>query len=74
MTKRKIDPKVRALLKACDTFGRACAIGDGLPPGHRIPDETPLRESLPGIWPTMGELRALHAEMVKLGWSTETFR
>lgn len=71
---KKIDLAIRPLLKACDTFGRACAVMESLPAGHKPDDAKGLRETLPGIWPTVGELRALHAEMVKLGWSTETFR
>lgn len=74
MPKTKIDPKVKDLLKACDTFGRACSMMDSLPTSHLPNDHKGLRETLPGAWPTVGELRALHAEMVKLGWSTETFR
>jgi hypothetical protein len=74
MPRQKIDPKVKALLKACDTFGRACAMMESLPSLHRPDDSKSLRETLPGAWPTVGELRTLYAEMVKLGWSTETFR
>ncbi len=46
------------LLAAADPFIRVVAIIDSLPPGHLPSDETPLRDVLPGVWPTLGELRA----------------
>ena len=32
---------------------------EALPPAHHIADETPLRNHLPGVWPTMRDLREL---------------
>ncbi len=57
------------LIDACDPFARAAGIVDALP--DRLPDITPLRDCLPGIWPTLGDLRLLRAEMVNLGWTNE---
>lgn len=74
MPRKKIDPTIRPLLKACDTFGRACKIMERLPFEHQPDDRTGLRSTLPGVWPTVGELRALRTEMEKLGWTTDTFR
>jgi hypothetical protein len=55
------------MFEVCDTFARAANIIDGAR-GSDLSDETPLRELLPGIWPTIGDLRRLRNEMVKLGW------
>lgn len=54
------------LFDACDTFARAANIIDALP---KMSAETPLREVLPGIWPTVGEIRKLRDAMVDLGWT-----
>lgn len=48
-----------ALPKALQPFSRALAIHDALPDGFRPSDGTPLRECLAGVWPTVGDLRAL---------------
>lgn len=37
---------------------RALAHHDGVPEAHRPSDNEPLRNCLPGIWPTVGDLRA----------------
>ena len=55
------------LLKACDPFARVAIIVDRLP--DRLPDDTPARDVMPGIWPTLGELRRLRDELVATGWS-----
>jgi len=57
----------KSLLKLCDPFGRVANIIDSLP-SRLDNDETPLRELLPGIWPTLGDLRRLRDEMKKQGW------
>lgn len=46
---------LRKLLKATDTFERVYLINAPLNP----PDDRPVRDYTPGVWPTMGELRAL---------------
>ncbi|NOV15907.1 hypothetical protein E5S70_07380 [Ensifer adhaerens] len=48
-----------ALPKALQPFSRVLAIHDALPDGFKPSDATPLREILPGIWPTTADLRAL---------------
>ena len=48
-----------ALLAAVDPFRRALAVLDALPGiPHRF-DNQPLRDYLPGVWPTVADLRAL---------------
>jgi len=54
------------LLSAVDAFCRAANIVDSLP--APVGDDRPLRDVLPGLWPTVGDLRALRAEAVALGW------
>ena len=49
----------RELLAAAEPFRRALEIIDALPPGFRPADNSALREYLPGVWPTVGELRKL---------------
>lgn len=48
-----------ALPEALQPFSRALAIHDALPPGFKPSDDTPLRECLAGVWPTVADLRAL---------------
>lgn len=55
--------KADALASAADDFGRVCRLLDALPPSHRIPDKRALEGTLPGAWPTMGDLRALEAAL-----------
>lgn len=40
---------------------RVLNVIDALPPGHLPSDDTPLRDVLPGAWPTLGDLRGLAA-------------
>lgn len=47
------------VVEALEPFRRVLAIIDALPPGHMPADETPLREAMPGGWPSIGELRSL---------------
>lgn len=56
------------LMEFCDPFARAANIIDALP--RRLPEDTPLREVLPGIWPTVGDIRRLRDEMKQLGWKS----
>ncbi len=55
-----------AVFAAVDTFCRAANILDALP--DRQSDDVPLREVLPGIWPTVGDLRQLRDVMKAYGW------
>lgn len=54
------------LLAACDTFARVANVIDALP--DRLPDDRPLRDVMPGAWPTVGDVRKLRDAMVKVGW------
>jgi hypothetical protein len=47
------------LPQAIQTFSRVLAIHDALPERFKPSDATPLREILPGIWPTVADLRSL---------------
>lgn len=47
------------LPKAIQPFSRALAVHDALPSGFKPSDETPLRECISGLWPTVADLRAL---------------
>lgn len=40
-------------------FTRVLALIDALPAEFRPSDDTPLREAMPGGWPTIGEFRKL---------------
>lgn len=51
----KIAKALRKLLKATDTFERVYLINAPLNP----PDSMPVHNCIPGVWPTMGQLRAL---------------
>jgi hypothetical protein len=53
-----------ALLAAADPFIRIVAMSDGLPP-HLKTDDCPLARHIPGLWPTLGELRKLVSEIQK---------
>lgn len=44
---------------AVQTFSRVLSIHDALPARFKPSDETPLREILPGVWPTVADLRSL---------------
>lgn len=54
------DPVVGSsdLLAVADPFIRVLAIMDA-PPGHPPAGDSPLREYLPGLWPSVGDLRTL---------------
>jgi hypothetical protein len=54
------------ILNVMDTFARAYSINKDL----NISDETPLRDILPGVWPTFGELRELYIVASLMGWTT----
>jgi len=56
-----------ALFDACDPFARAANILDAHP--QKPYNDDPLRELLPGVWPTMGDLRKLRDAMVAMGWT-----
>lgn len=49
------------LFEAHGTFQSLCRVLEALP--TRLPDETPLRDVIPGVWPTVGDLRKLCGEM-----------
>lgn len=49
----------RTTKTAGDPFRRVLGVIDALPSGVRPADGTPLRDVIPGTWPTLGELRAL---------------
>lgn len=55
------------LFDLCDPLARVANIVDALP--NRKPDDLPLRECLPGIWPTLGDIRKIRDEMVRRGWT-----
>ncbi len=55
-----------ALILATVPFARIANIIDALP--NREPDELPLRDSMPAAWPTVGDVRRLRDELVRLGW------
>lgn len=61
------------LFDACDPFARAASIIGGLP-GSSPSDDTPLIEVLPGIWPTVGDLRGVLQAMKALGWTNNYAR
>ena len=47
------------LFEAGKPFVSVANIIDALPDSHHVSDATPLRDVLPGVWPTVGELRKL---------------
>lgn len=61
----------RKLFDACDPFARVANIVDALP---SVPGDTPIRDVLPGAWPTVHDLRKLRDEMRALGWTNEHSR
>ncbi len=66
----RIDPKVRALLKAADSIIRVALITDPL----GLPDDRPLREIVPGVWPELGDVRRLRDAAIALGWNPNDFQ
>jgi hypothetical protein len=55
------------LIAAAGPFGRVANIIDALPPSHRCDDDMPMRDAMPGEWPTVGELRRLRNAMRAIG-------
>lgn len=45
-------------------FRRVLSLIDGLPERFKPSDDTPLREAMPGGWPTIGEFRAFMVSYV----------
>lgn len=62
---KKADP----LLEACKAFAAAANVIDALP--TRIDDTRPLRDVLPGAWPTVGDLRLIRDHLVASGFGGE---
>lgn len=61
-------PKKGELFNVCDPFARVANIIDSLP--SKPTDDVPLRDLLPGVWPTAGDIRKLRDAMKKLGWTS----
>ena len=71
-----IDPRdstiatLREALKAAraglDKFARVANINDALPPHLVPPDDVGARDCLPGVWPTMGDLRRARAAIAQI--------
>jgi hypothetical protein len=70
MTDLSADPRVRAILEAADRIIRIARINEPL----GLPDETPLARVVPGVWPTLGDVRRLHEAAVALGWNNQDFQ
>ena len=49
----------RALIKTVRPFASVLGIVDALPEEHTQDEGSPLRDQLPGGWPSLGDLRAL---------------
>ncbi len=49
----------KALIETLEPFERVLVIHDALPEDFNPGDASPLRSSIPGAWPSVGELRAL---------------
>lgn len=60
----------KELLAVLDPFARVMVINARLPSEYAtaLLDEEPLRDLLPGSWPTVADLRRLHVFAVKHGW------
>lgn len=54
------------LIEAAAPFVRVANIVDALP--EWTEEHLPLRGFMPGIWPTVGDIRRLRDELVRLGW------
>lgn len=50
-------PSIREIRAAAKPFSGVLSMNEPL----NLPDEMPLRDMLPGVWPTVGELRKLIA-------------
>lgn len=53
--------KTAAAEREAPALVRVLRVIDALPPGYRMSEDTPLRDALPGIWPTVADLRAFVA-------------
>lgn len=53
--------------KAGDPFYRFACMRLALPPKNQLCDSTPLRDVLPGSWPTVADLNTLHAAHERIG-------
>ncbi len=47
-----------------ESFRSLLDVLDALP--ERLPDETPLADVIPGVWPTVGDLRQLMRDVAEL--------
>lgn len=54
------------MFDAAGTFARVANIIDALPYGQK--DSEPLRNVLPGLWPTVGDVRKLRDFLKANGW------
>lgn len=61
-------PEPPKLFELAGRFARIANIIDALPTAHYQPDDLPLIEAMPGSWPTVGDVRRLRDELVRLGW------
>jgi hypothetical protein len=57
-----------AVILATIPFARLANIIDALPTAKMIRDDEPVRDYVPGAWPTVGDARRLRDELVRLGW------
>lgn len=53
------------LREALEPFRRVLAVTDALPAEFKPSDDIPLREVMPGAWPSIGELRGVLAALQK---------
>lgn len=54
------------LMAACAPFARVADLIDRLP--EWTDGDIGLRGFMPGIWPTVADVRKLRDEMVRIGW------
>lgn len=57
------------LLKTAEPFARVANIIDALP--DRAHDRESLRNHMPAVWPTVGDVRRLRDAAVAAGWRNE---
>jgi hypothetical protein len=57
-----------ALIEAAEPFARVARVIDALPREMPLSADTPLRDVMLGVWPTLGDVRKLHTCMIALGW------
>jgi hypothetical protein len=60
-------PELKELLSAVDPFARLVRLHEGL----NVPDELPLSRIVPGVWPSVGELRRLVIAVQRLSGSPD---